>query len=120
MEKSIKLKFAERSMKAKENLAKSAEEVLNVIRDIVVEMGGRVKVDYSTKKPSFDDWSVCPLLQLDVKELFVDDSTGEIVISYTSNDDDELMEDLKNCHDFDYHNWVSILNELLVTYARVK
>lgn len=119
MKKSIKLKFAERSMKAKENLAKSAEEVLNVIRDIVVAMGGRVKVDYSTKNPSFDDWSIFPLLQLDVKELFVDDTTGEIVISYTSNDD-ELMEDLKNCHDFYYHNWVSILNELVSTYARVK
>ncbi len=45
--------------------------------------------------------------------------TGEIVISYTSNDD-ELMEDLKKCHDFYYHNWASILNELVSTYARVK
>ena len=44
MDKSIKLKFSERSMNARANLEESAEEVLNVMRDIVVTMGGKVEV----------------------------------------------------------------------------
>jgi hypothetical protein len=85
MDKSMKLKFSERSMNARANLEKSAEEVLNVMRDIVVTMGGKVEVIYSTLVPDFDGWSDNSLLDINVKELSVNDETETIDITYIAN-----------------------------------
>lgn len=118
MDKSMKLKFSERSMSARENLEKSAEDVLNVMRDIVVSMGGKVEVIYSTLAPDFDGWSD-NLLCLNVKELSVNDETETIDITYTANGE-EFTEDLKYCADFHYGNWMDIMNELVRLYTRTK
>lgn len=119
MDKSMKLKFSERSMSALANLEKSAEEVLNVMRDIVVAMGGKVEVIYSTLAPDFDGWSDNSLLDINVKELSVNDETETIDITYIANGE-EFTEDLKYCSDFHYGDWLEILNELVGTYARMK
>ena len=118
MDKSMKLKFSERSMSARENLEKSAEEVLNVMRDIVVEMGGKVEVIYSTLAPDFDGWSD-KLLNINVKDLSVNDETETIDITYIANGE-EFTEDLKYCSDFHYGDWIEILNELVKVYTRTK
>lgn len=119
MDKSIKLEFAERSMNARANLEKSAEEVLNVMRDIVVTMGGKVEVIYSTLAPDFDGWSDNLVLTINVKELLVNDETETIDITYTANGE-EFTEDLLYCSDFNYGDWLAILNELVGTYVRMK
>lgn len=119
MDKSIKLKFAERAMEARENLAKSAEDVLSVMRDIVVEMGGKAEVIYSTLAPDFDGWSDNSLLDINVKELSVNDETETVDITYIANNE-EFTEDLKYCSDFHYGDWVAIMNELFGLYARTK
>ena len=119
MDKSMKLKFSERSMNARANLEKSADEVLNVMRDIVVTMGEKVEVIYSTLAPDFDGWSDNSLLYINVKELSVNDETETIDITYIANGE-EFTEDLKYCSDFHYGDWLEILNELVGTYARMK
>ena len=116
MDKSMKLKFSERSINARANLEKSAEEVLS---DIVVTMGGKVEVIYSTLAPDFDGWSDNSLLDINVKELSVNDETETIDITYIANGE-EFTEDLKYCSDFHYGDWLAILNELVGTYARMK
>lgn len=118
MNKTNKLEFSKRALSARENLEKSAEEVLNVMRDIVLAMGGKVEVIYSTLAPYFDGWSD-NLLCLNVKELSVNDETETVDITYTANGE-EFTEDLKYCSDFHYGNWMEILNELVRTYARTK
>ena len=118
MDKSIKLKFAERAMEARENLAKSAEEVLGVMRDIVVAMGGKAEVIYSTLSPNFEGMPD-ELLDINVKCLSVDDETHTIDITYTANGD-EFTEDLKYCSDFNYGDWSEILCELVGLYAPTK
>lgn len=115
----MKLKFSERSMNARANLEKGAEEVLNVMRDIVVAMGGKVEVIYSTLAPDFDGWSANLVLTINVKELLVNDETETIDITYTANGE-EFTEDLLYCSDFHYGDWIAILNELVGTYARMK
>ena len=119
MDKSFKLKFSERSMSAREKLEKSAEEVLNVMRDIVISCGGKVEVIYSTLAPDFDGWSDNSLLDINVKELSVNDETETIDITYIANNT-EFTEDLKYCSDFHYGDWIAILDELVGTYARTK
>lgn len=114
MDKSIKLEFAERAMKAREDLIESTENVLHVMRDIVVAMGGKVEVNYSTLAPDFDVWSDNSL-----KELSVNDETETIDITYIANNE-EFTEDLKYCFDFHYGDWIAILNELVRLYARTK
>lgn len=119
MDKSMKLKFSERSMSARENLEKSAEEVLNVMRDIVVAMGGKVEVIYSTLVPDFDGWSDNLVQTINVKELSVNDETETVDITYTVNGE-EFTEDLNYCSDFHYGDWIEILNELVKLYTRTK
>ena len=114
----MKLKFSERSMSARENLEKSAEEVLNVMRDIVVANGGKVEVIYSTLAPNFEGMSD-ELLDINVKYLSVDDETHTIDITYIANGE-EFTEDLKYCSYFNYGDWSEILCELVGTYARMK
>lgn len=109
----------ERAIMAREKLEKSAEEVLNVMRDIVVAMGGKVEVIYSTLAPDFDGWSDNSLLCLNVKELSVNDETETIDITYIANNT-EFTEDLKYCSDFHYGNWMEILNKLVKLYALTK
>lgn len=119
MDKSIKLEFAERAMKAREDLIESTENVLHVMRDIVVAMGGKVEVIYSTLAPDFDGWSDNLVLTINVKELLVNDETETIDITYTANGE-EFTEDLLYCSDFHYGDWVEIMIELVGTYARTK
>ena len=104
---------------ARANLEKSAEEVLNVMRDIVVTMGGKVEVIYSTLAPDFDGWSDNLVLTINVKELLVNDETETIDITYTANGE-EFTEDLLYCSDFHYGDWVEIMNELVRLYTRTK
>lgn len=119
MDKSIKLEFSERSMSAQEKLEKSAEEVLNVMRDIVVAMGGKVEVIYSTLAPDFDGWSDNLVLTINVKELSVNEETETVDITYIANGE-KFTEDLKYCSDFHYGDWTEILNELVKLYTRTK
>lgn len=119
MNKSIKLEFSERALKARENLVESAEEVLHVMRDIVVAMGGKVEVIYSTLAPDFDGWSDNSLLNIIVKDLSVNDETETVDITYIANGE-KFTEDLKYCSDFHYGDWIEILNELVKVYTRTK
>lgn len=119
MDKSMKLKFSGRSMNARANLEKSAEEVLNVMRDIVVTMGGKVEVIYSTLAPDFDGWSNNLVLTINVKELLVNDETETIDITYTANGE-EFTEDLLYCSDFHYGDWVEIMTKLVRLYTHTK
>ena len=119
MDKSIKLDFAERVLKAREELIESAENVLHVMRYIVVVMGGKVEVIYSTLAPDFDGWSDNSLLDINVKELSVNGETETVDITYIANNT-EFTEDLKYCSDFHYGDWIAILDELVRTYTRTK
>lgn len=119
MNKTNKLEFSERALSARENLEKSAEDMLNVMRDIVVAMGGKVEIIYSTLVPDFDGWSDNSLLCINVKELSVNDETETVDITYIANNT-EFTEDLKYCSDFHYGNWMEILNKLVKLYARTK
>ena len=119
MNKTIKLEFSEHAISARENLVESAEEVLHVMRDIVVSKGGKVEVIYSTLTPDFDGWSDNSLLNINVKELSVNDETETIDITYIANNT-EFTEDLKYCSDFHYGDWIEILNELVKRYTRTK
>lgn len=119
MDKSFKLEISERAMNARENLIESAEEVLHVMRDIVVAMGGKVEVIYYNLTPDFDGWSDSSLLNIIVKELSVNDETETVDITYIANGE-KFTEDLKYCSYFHYGDWIEILNELVKRYTRTK
>lgn len=104
---------------AHEYMNKATIEVLETIYNIVQDMGGEVDLYYNTLSPDFNGWSDDGLLNIEVNTLTIDDEENAVQITYLANGI-KFVEELKYCEDFNYNQWLEILQLLTEIYTRSK